>query len=100
MGNNTSITNGVGLEVLNNFANAFELVEQAKAAFKKAIGSKVDAEGEVYYDETIDESCGYTELCTIYSNGGKYFIKGENGGFRALDCLGVDELYDISVKIS
>lgn len=88
-------------EVTNKIANALNLLAQANDAMIEAIQAAVLDEGEVSYEETIDESCGYTE--TRYIGGDEdddFAIFDENGNtIGKLEDLTANELYDICVKI-
>jgi hypothetical protein len=82
---------------------AFHLLQEAKNAMIEAIESAVSESdtNEVSYDETIDESCGYTEERIIGKENGRLCVFDEYGNkIQYVDNFSADELFNICNKIS
>ena len=87
--------------VTKEIGEALNLLSQANNAMINAISTAVK-EDDVSVEETIDESCGYTELRFIrYNEDGDLcmFDDADNELYHIED-LSADQLYDICVKIS
>ena len=79
------------------FANAFNLLSQAKEEMINGIIKIVDEEGLVSYNELVDEHNGYSEDRYIrYNENGDLCVFNENGEeLYHLNDLSIDELYSI-----
>ena len=90
-------------KLTKQIGDALNLLSQANDAMINAIIAAVKEDGSsVSVEETIDESCGYTELRFIrYNEDGDLcmFDDADNELYHIED-LSADQLYDICVKIS
>ena len=89
--------------VSNEIVSALNnLLAQANNAMINAIISVVQENGDATYEETIDDTCGYTELRFIrYNEDGDLCVFNENGNeLYYIEDMSADQLYDICVKIS
>lgn len=89
--------------VTKEIGEALNLLSQANNAMINAIIAAVKEDGDsVSVEETIDESCGYTELRFIRynENGDLCMFDDANNELYHIEDLSADQLYDICVKIS
>ena len=89
--------------VVIKIGKALDLLAKANNAMIEAIESAVKDGDFVTYEETIDESCGVTELRFVHFNEDNelcVFDEGDERELYKVDDLTADQLYDICVKIS
>lgn len=90
-------------KLTKQIGDALNLLSQANNAMINAIIAAVKEDGDsVSVEETIDESCGYTELCFIRFNedGDLCMFDDADNELYLIEDLSADQLYDICVKIS
>jgi len=90
-------------KLTKQIGDALNLLSQANDAMINAIIAAVKEDGDsVSVEETIDESCGYTELRFIRFNedGDLCMFDDADNELYLIEDLSADQLYDICVKIS
>ena len=90
-------------KLTKQIGDALNLLSQANEAMINAIIAAVKEDGSsVSVEETIDESCGYTELRFIRFNedGDLCMFDDADNELYLIEDLSADQLYDICVKIS
>ena len=90
-------------KLTKQIGDALNLLSQANEAMINAIIAAVKEDGDsVSVEETIDESCGYTELRFIRFNedGDLCVFDDADNELYLIEDLSADQLYDICVKIS
>ena len=90
-------------KLTKQIGDALNLLSQANEAMINAIIAAVKEDGSsVSVEETIDESCGYTELRFIRFNedGDLCVFDDADNELYLIEDLSADQLYDICVKIS